>query len=117
VGEARRHRLIMGGYRNGVRVPTTIFEAAALHYSVWVKCGRCARVEVFEPAGLWWHFHRKGWSDHFAHAAEHLYCAKCSSTEAKVRPAVVEAVSGPPTVTLRPPSDREWKRATSRFRT
>ena len=52
----------MARYRDGLKVATCIFEAAAWHYSVRVEC-RCRREGLFEAHGLWWKFQRKGWSD------------------------------------------------------
>jgi hypothetical protein len=108
----------MAVYRDGVPVPRTIFEAAALHYSVKVHCSRCTNTAVFEPAGVWWRFHRKGWSDHFANARSHFWCTRCAiGGLARVRPSFLEAVKDRPIKFLEPPPDREWKRATHRFRT
>ena len=108
----------MTAYRDGVPVPTTIFEAAALHWSVKVRCGRCTNVAIFEPAGLWWHFERRRRNDHFAEARKHFWCIKCAiGGVPRQRPSFLEAVRDQPGKFLEPPPDREWKRATRRFRT
>lgn len=104
-------------YRDGIAHPRTFFEAAALHWSVKVHCSRCPNVAVFEPAGVWWRFHRKGWNDHFHHARRHFYCMRCAiGGSQRVRPSFLEAVKDKAVHFLEPPDDREWKRATRRFR-
>ena len=40
----------MSAYRDGVPVPKTIFEAAATHWSVKVRCSRCTNAAVFKAA-------------------------------------------------------------------
>lgn len=107
----------MNVYRDGAPFPVTFFEAAALHYSVKVHCSRCTNAAVFEAAGVWWHFARRGRSDHFANARQHFWCTRCAiGGLARVRPSFLEAVKDRPVTFLEPPPDREWKRATSRFR-
>lgn len=107
----------MSVYLDGVAVPRTFFEAAALHWSVKVHCSRCTNKTVFEPAGVWWRFRRKRWDDHFANARKHFFCMRCAiGGRQRVRPSFLEAVRDTPVNFLEPPSDREWKRATRRFR-
>src|SRR5689334_15075017 len=48
---------------DGTRMPESLFEAAARHYSVIVRC-KCGRESVFHGAALWWKFERKGWNNH-----------------------------------------------------
>lgn len=105
-------------YRGGAPFPVTIFEAAALHYSLKVACSRCPNATVFEAAGVWWHFRRRGWSDHFDHAAAHFWCHRCAiGGLQRVRPLRPEAVRERYAKALAPPDEREWKRAIRRFRT
>lgn len=101
----------------GLRVPTMIFEAAAWAINVKVICSRCPNYAIFEPGGLWWLFHSKGWDDNFAAAPRHFYCMVCAiGGLARVRPRRLEAVKDKPMKILPPPPDREWKRAIRRFR-
>lgn len=102
---------------DGLRLPTTIFEAAAWHYSIRVSCSRCANASIFDAAGLWWHFHSKCWDEHFAAAPQRFYCMACAlGGLPRVRPRRLEAVKDKPVIVLPLPSDRDWKRAVRRFR-
>jgi len=103
--------------RGGLRVATHIFEAAAWHYSVKVSCSRCPHSAVFEAAGLWWLFHRRGWDDHLAVAREHFWCTKCAAGNGvRIKAGKLDLVHEEATRTLPSPDEREWKRAISRFR-
>jgi hypothetical protein len=104
--------------RDGLRHPTHIFEAALWRYVVKVACSRCSHVATFEPAGLWWHFQRRGWDDWLPGANKRFWCTQCASKDRrKVRPKKLEFAEGvEPTRQLPLPSDAEWKRALSRYR-
>lgn len=105
-------------YRDEAHFPVTFFEAAALLYSVRVTCSRCRNAAVFEPGGVWWHFHKRGWNDHFDLAGKRFSCGQCAlGGLPRVRPRSFEAVREKPGRTLPPPDEREWKRAIRRFRT
>ena len=108
----------MARYQDGLKVPTSLFEAAAWHYAVKVSCG-CGHFAVFDPHGLFWRFHRKGWPDSLVDAKRRLWCKSCrSSLGQKVRPRRVDLVkpySGP-RITLPLPDEREWKRIINRYR-
>lgn len=107
----------MSVYRDGAPFPVTIFEAAALWFAVKVTCSRCPNSLVFEAGGLWWHFRKRYWDDHFANAQGRFYCNRCACGGAlKVRPRRLEAVKEKPGRVLPPPDEREWKRAASRYR-
>lgn len=106
----------MARYRDGLKVATCIFEAAAWRYSVRVVC-RCGREEFFDAHGLWWKFQWKGWSDDFRDARRRFYCKACLQRHGrKVRPATIETSREPPRYCLPLPDEREWKRAVNRFR-
>jgi hypothetical protein len=106
-------------YRDGIRVSTTIFEAAAFGEAVKVLCSRCPNAVVFDAGGLWWRFHCRGWDDSFGQARHHFFCLKCAiGGLPRVRPGKLEAVRERPAIALQPdPPEREWKRALKRFRT
>ena len=97
--------------KDGGRVPTNLFEAAAWHYAVVVTCRKCGSVGVFDPHALWWRFHRKNWDDGFRNVARRMRCKSCGGG------AFVgwsrNAVS---TVVMDLPPASEWKRAIDRFR-
>ena len=106
-------------WRDGVRVPTSIFQTAAAHDCVKVWCSRCPNAVVFEPAGLWWHFHTRGWNDEFRHAREQFWCMRCAiGGLSRIRPRLLEAVREQATRAILPePPAREWKREMRRYRT
>ena len=82
----------MAAYRDGAKVATHIFEAAAWQYGIRATCRGCRHASVFDPHALWWLFERKGWDD-------------------------LALVREMPTVATLPlPPETEWKRAISRFR-
>lgn len=108
----------MGGWtRDGMRVATCLFEAAAWHYAVRPVC-RCGHGATFNPHGLWWHFQKKMWDDRLKPAREHFWCRRCSLQHRKrVRPVRLELVrQSAGDIELTFPPEREWKRAISRFR-
>lgn len=97
--------------RDGCRVPQTLFEAAAWHFSIVAACKKCRARGVFHAAALWWMFERKGWDPTFGAVARRFRCRACGgrATLSASRDAV-------PSVILPLPDEREWKRAVSRFR-
>lgn len=103
--------------KDGLRVATNIFEAAAWHYAVKVTC-RCGHSATFDPHGLWWRFHRKSWDDYLGKAGQRFWCRQCSTRIGRrVRPVKLELVQQTKDdITLEMPDEREWKRAVNRFR-
>jgi hypothetical protein len=110
----------MAYYRDGLKHPTQIWEAAAMHRLVEVKCiiDRCRNVGVFDPHALWWHFHRRNWSDTFSIAQHRFYCRRCSDVAGfRVKKAIMGVTSTKDvTRTLPFPTEREWKTFLSRHR-
>lgn len=104
--------------KDGGRIATTIFEAAAWHYAVKPVCSRCPHSATFHPHALWWHFQRKGWSDSLADARARFWCRDCGrAVGTPIRPKVLELVrQTDDDVVLTMPPVHEWKRAVSRFR-
>lgn len=102
---------------DGLKVATTLFEAAAFHKSVKVTC-RCGHSAIFNAHGLWWWFHRRGWNEHLREISAKLWCRHCRDRlrGTRTRPVKVELVDIAPQVTLPLPDEREWKRAVNRFR-
>ena len=96
--------------RDGLRVPTTLLEAAAWHYGVVARC-RCGHEGVFDPHALWWRFERRGWDDGLVGVRQRLRCGRCGA-----RPFVTWDKQRPATVHLPMPDERDWRRALSRFR-
>ncbi|AUW59456.1 hypothetical protein C1T17_16530 [Sphingobium sp. SCG-1] len=107
----------MSRYRDGLRVATNIFEAAAWHYTLKPVCGTCGHHALFDPHGLWWLFERKRWDDRLTLAAKRFRCIPCLEKRGqRVRRASLYLVKDAPTTLLPLPDEREWKRALSRFR-
>ena len=96
---------------DGNRIPNTLFECAAWHYSVVAICRRCARETIFDPHALWWLFQRRHWSDHFNDATRRFKCSKC-----KAGAFVTWSRNKEPNAHLPMPPEAEWKRAINRFR-
>lgn len=103
---------------DGLREPTTVFEAAVWHHCIKVRCARCPNSAIFDAAGVWWHLMRRN-GDIGLRDLHHLfYCFACSHRGGKrVRPHLVDLVKDEPTRILPDPDQREWKRALSRFKT
>lgn len=108
----------MAHYRDGLKRATCLFEAAAWHRAVKVRCG-CGHFAVFDPHGLWWFFHRKGWSEDLRDVRGKMWCRACrKSIGQKVRPRHIDLLTEYPKgmITLPLPDEREWKRLVSRYR-
>jgi len=104
-------------YRDGIKEPSTIFEAAAFKQRLKVVCQQCQRASVFDPHQLWWLFDRKGWSGIFGDAVKRFWCRRCAARVGrKVKRARIELTADEPTITLPSPGEYDWKRAVSRFR-
>lgn len=103
--------------KDGLRVATNIFEAAAWHKGIRPVC-KCGHSAVFNPHGLWWRFECKGWDDQLVKARERFWCIRCAWRSTKrVRPLRLELVPlSVNDIELPFPPDHEWKRAVSRFR-
>lgn len=104
-------------YGGDVHVPTHIFEAAALHFTLKVSCIQCGNFAVFDAAGVWWYFKGKRWNDELRTAHQHFYCASCTRiSRRRVGAKPLQAVKDKANKFLPWPDQREWKRAISRFR-
>jgi hypothetical protein len=104
--------------KDGGRIATTLFEAAAWHYAVKPICSRCRHTATFHPHALWWHFQRKGWNDRLLDARARFWCRVCGqATGQRVRPRLLELVQeSAADICLTMPPAHEWKRAVNRFR-
>ena len=107
--------------KDGLSIPTNLFEAALRHEPVRATCRRCRRAAIFDPHQLWWLFHQRAWDDRLTAVGQRLRCTgrlpdlprQCAG-----RASIDLARSGtPPTITLPWPPEAEWKRAVRRVRT
>jgi len=96
---------------DGTRLPQSLFEAAAWHYNVIVRC-RCGRETVFHAAALWWRFERKNWNNHELSVCQKMRCDRCGEKQATI----AWSRTREPTSDLPLPAGREWKRAVDRYR-
>jgi hypothetical protein len=111
----------MAIYKDGLKIPTQIWEAASLRQPVMVSChaAGCQNRAVFDPHCLWGLFWKRGWDDGFRSAARRFYCRGCSSAaRKKVKQASMTSLSVAAAVThpLPYPDEREWKRFLAELR-
>ena len=112
----------MAYYRDGLKVPTHIWEAAAMHQLVRVSCraGRCNNTGTYDPHCLWGLFRSRGWDDSFASAQHRFWCRVCSDFAGfKVKAATMKSLGtsiGDVTHPLPFPNERDWKAFLSRHR-
>lgn len=92
--------------------PQSIFEAAARHRTVRIICPRCQRWKTFDPHGLWWLFHRKGWNDRFDRITARFRCTNCRGRIVRVELSTDYPTGDQPPL----PPYSEWKRAANSYR-
>jgi len=108
-------------YKDGIKIPTQIWEAATLHHMIMVSCHApgCEKRAVFHPHCLWGLFWKRGWDDDFTSAARRFYCRACSTAaKRRVKQASMTglAVAASVTHSLPFPDEREWKRFLAQLR-
>ncbi len=105
----------MAYYRNGLKHPTHIWEAAAMHYLIRVECRahRCGNGATFDPHALWGLFYKRNWDDHYRVAQHRFWCRPCSRIAGfKVKAARmcdIGTTMGDVTHLLPMPNERDWK--------
>ncbi len=86
---------------DGLKLPTTLFEAAAFHKNIRITCTVCKNHHVVQAAALWWLFHRRGWDGNFSLAVERFYCLKCTHFYGtRLKRATMSITADSPTVSL-----------------
>lgn len=109
----------MARYKDGLKIPTEIWEAAAMHHLVTVECAMtCKNIGIFQPHALWWHFFSRGWQDSFKVAQHRFYCQACSQRAGfRVKRGLMDSISrGEPNRPMPLPPEREWTRFLSRHK-
>ena len=112
----------MAYYRDGLKHPTHIWEAAAMHHLVRVQCRApgCRNIATFDPHALWGLFQQRRWDDQFRAAEKRFYCRVCSSASGvRVKNARMSDLAtgiGDVTHPLPMPSENDWKRFLSRHK-
>lgn len=105
----------MAYYRDGLKHPTHIWEAAAMHRLIRVDCRahRCANSATFDPHALWGLFHKRHWDDRYSVAQHRFWCRVCTRLAGfKVKAARMSDTGssrGDVTHPLPMPSERDWK--------
>ncbi len=69
----------------GGQIPTTLFECAAFHDNLEVRCPRCGREAIFHGAALWRFFRRKRWRDHLDDVPARMRCTGCNRKGVPIR--------------------------------
>lgn len=102
----------------GAALPTDLFEAALLGFTVTVLCCRCDRVATFDAHALWSLFHRKHWPDGYNDIGKRLACQgeRCAARERRAGTNVVSFGRNAVSVALPMPDEREWRREVARRR-
>ena len=105
-------------YKNGLKVATHIFEAAAWHYQLKVICGACGHSSVFDPHQLWELFRKRRWDDDLRSAPQRFWCRQCGARVGKrIKRARIELVEDKADDHGLPfPDEGIWKREINRFR-
>lgn len=102
--------------RESVNPIWNLFDAALQHVAIRVECTCCPNTAVFNAAGLWWHFHQKGWAESIRTSLDRIYCWPCrQQTGCKMRP-IVSVTDQPSNRFLAEPDELEWKQACRRVR-
>lgn len=114
----KRPRREVAKYKDGFRVATTIFEAAAFHYAIKVTCGACNHSSVFDPHQLWELFRKRHWAEDLRSIPQRFWCRQCGARIGeRVKRARIELVREKADEHgLSFPDVGEWKRAVNRFR-
>jgi hypothetical protein len=107
-------------YRDGLKIPTELWEAAMMHHHLKVQCcvPGCGNSAVYHAAALWLLFARRGWEQPLRLAEKRFWCRPCTRAVGwKVKRARLGTTRDALTVTSLPlPSDAMWKKFASRHR-
>jgi len=97
---------------------TTLMECALYRRSLRVTCRKCPHIRLWEAVPIWWLFEKKGWCGFMRDVPGRLFCSHCwTERQERVRGPRVTISNDPPEKTPYPyPSEREWKRFVSRYR-
>lgn len=92
-------------------------EQCALHRRTFrLTCPACGRVRRLDAIPLWWLFRTRGWDDALPDAMRRLCCETCRDDGRIVRPRHVVTRDLPEGDQPPYPSEHEWKRIVSRYR-
>ena len=89
----------------------------ALHQrTIRLTCPRCHRVRRFDAVALWWFFERRHEDDAIPDVFRRFYCSVCKRADVVVRPHHEITTEQPDPDQPPYPSESEWKRQISRYR-
>lgn len=92
-------------------------EQCALHRrTLRLTCPGCSRVRRLDAIPLWWLFRRHGWDDDLPGAMRRLCCQACRDQGRVVRPRHMVTREQPEGHQPPYPSEHEWKKVVSRYR-
>ena len=96
----------------------TVTDCALYRRNISLSCRQCRHVRVFDGRCLWWLFERRRWNDELKGIGRRFWCSDCQMAKArKVRDPTLTITEDTPTGAVLPwPSDRDWKRLVSRYR-
>ncbi|RYD53803.1 MAG: hypothetical protein EOP83_22885 [Verrucomicrobiaceae bacterium] len=112
----------MAYYKDGLKHPTAIWEAAAMHHLIRVECRApgCRNTGTFDAHALWGLFYKRRWNDDFREAQKRFYCRPCSTISGvrvkNARMFDLGSSVGDITHPLPMPQENDWKRFLSRHK-
>jgi len=97
---------------------TTLMECALYRRTLRIACRKCPHVRLWDAVPLWWLFERKGWCGFLREVPPRLVCSHCwTERYERVRgPRLSISDERPGETPLPYPTEREWKRFVSRYR-
>ena len=83
-----------------------------------ISCRKCHHVALWDAVPIWWLFEKKGWRGFLNDVPRRLVCSQCwAERHDRVRGPRVVVTEEPPGKTPHPyPTESEWKRFVSRYR-
>ena len=96
----------------------TLMLCALYRRTLQVPCRHCPHVRMWDAVPIWWLFEKRGWCGFMRDVPRRLFRGlRWTERHDRVRSPRVTIVNDPPGETPYPyPSEREWKRVVSRYR-
>lgn len=104
------------GQDHAGRAFRTLEHCALLRKTVRLTCRRCGHVSLFDAVQLWWRFYGRGWDDRLTEVPAHMACSGCPKAAQPLQIVIAVTDERPEQRNMPYPSEREWKRVVSRFR-
>ena len=96
----------------------TLMQCALNRRTLHLSCRSCPHVRQFDAVAIWWLFEKKGWCGFIREVPKRFYCGRCWYKHCrKTRgPRLTITTDAPEEGPYPYPSEREWKRFVSRYR-